>query len=523
MSLFGELERIIVDWNDVYSVPGLLADADGPFDDISKYVEKITYTYGFNVVNNPDGFGFTTARGTLTLTTAPLPEGITAQQLNQPHIFRHELFGVVLFQGILQPVDGGVFNIISPNQQLLRNAINLTYETSVLDAELFYDALSQSGAQQGDNFVFNEYSLTAGLTIESSFGRLLNDFMKFGGGYAYEDRHCRINFVAARGLFYDNYLDVIEEDVQDLFTLDITSKEGAVRNDVAGEVIIPTSIVRERAGTYSRTVEAGSFAQLYYAVPQGKVASNWAVVLTAPNPVPNGITYQIIDAGNSDITFVLTNGSMLSVDISADLFVSTYEVAQRERLSDIRIDSVLLYGRQAFDDFPNWASDAGPVQSELNRLKDPLSVARIRLPIVPDDEFSPFGNDVVWSFLDVGAILRVQQGAFAKDMMIGRVVVVSIETFEIEWHLVDVPTSQSVTDVEVLAWYADNEANILGINTYLTDEIFVRGNFLTIGGKYLEIDGDKILIPSLDLLAIDDDFVTIDGDFIEIGLALNGS
>ena len=100
--------------------------------------------------------------------------------------------------------------------------------------------------------------------------------------------------------------------------------------------------------------------------------------------------------------------------MSADLFASTYAVAQRESLSELRVDSVLQYGRQAFEDFPDWAKDAGAVQSELNRLKDPLHVARVRLPITPT--VTPVGNDLYWLHeLDVGDIVRVQQGQFATE------------------------------------------------------------------------------------------------------------
>ena len=427
-----------------------------------------------------------------------------------------------LFYGVIQPLGGGRFNIVSPNQPLLRNLVEVSYDEEALGAQFFYDALRQSGARQGNNFVFNGYQLRPGLNYSASYGRFLNDFMTFGGGYAYEDRQCRINFVAARGLFYDNYADIIEDDLQDLFEIDITTKEGAVRNDVSGEIVLPTSIVRALVRTYTETIDAGSFKQLYYAVPEGKVASNWSIRLTAPNPVPEGVSFLIIDESNSDITFVLANGSPQSADISAELYVSTYEVAQRDRLSEVRIDSVLAYGRQPFEDFPDWAGDAGPVQNELNRLKDPLSVCRLRLPIVPDDARSPFGNDVLWAFFDVGKILRIQDGPFSKDMMIGRIVVDSIDTFEIEWHLVEVPTSKSVTDVEVPAWYADNQDNILGINTYLTDEVFTTGNFLTVAGEFFTLTGHNIIIPSLELFALAGDYFTLGGSPIKLG-ASNGS
>ena len=124
--------------------------------------------------------------------------------------------------------------------------------------------------------------------------------------------------------------------------------------------------------------------------------------------------------------------------------------------------------------------------------------------------------------MDVGDIVRVQQGQFATGMLIGRVIVESIDTFEIEWHLVELPTQSNVTFVDSLAWYADDPDSILGVNTYLTDEFFQRGQLLTIGGRYLTIDGDMILIPTLDLIAIDDDFLSIDSAFVQLGLT-NGN
>ena len=517
MSIFGELEQHLIDWNDVYTLYDYnVIDEEGivgEYDDISYLVRSVGYTYGCGILNDDNDFTSASAFGRLVL-NGGLPSEITQDQLRRPHIYRHLIGGVLIFQCIAMPISENRFRLVSPNQAARRTKININYTEVELDAKLWNDAMSQAGVSSGGFMIFNGYELTAALDIEMEYGQFLNKFMEFAGGYAYEDKYCRMNFAAVNGLTDKNFVDVIDDGIQDIFTFDITSKEGAVRNQASEELVAPSSISREKLQTYNLVIPALGFREFYYNLTD-KLGTNWSAVITQPSPVPDGLITRIENSRQRDVTFIVINGTEQEVTVQVELHAHTYSIASRLETSGLRVGSVLLYGRQPFEAFPSWGRNTLALQNELNRRSKPVNVAKIRMPIIPEVGF--FGNDSYWLNLEVGDIVRVQDGANVYSMMIGSKTVESDDTFELEWHLVEVDTDD-VKD----AWYADDPLSILGVNTYLTNAEFVRGDFLTVGGKYVTIGGHRVLIPSLDLLAVDSDFLTIGGVFITIGLTRNG-
>ena len=508
MTAFAGRERVLIDWEDLYQTPLALGGAVGGNDDISDYVSQIDYGYGMGVFNDPRGFGLNLLNGSIRL-NADL-EGIPEYQLGAPHIFRHIIDGHIIMEGVAQPVRDRAFQLVSKNSGVANDDVQLAYTEEATDFKLWFDAHQSIAAQAGPVGYFNGYTTRGALEIAVSYGAFLNAMATFAGGYAFEDRFCRMNFMAARAGRLLNWNEWIDEVSQDLFYLDISAKEGVVRNEAQTEILRPTSIERETIRGYTFTLAANSARTLYTQSPEGKVSGAWSVVVTSPDPRPATLSTQITEQDGRGMAFTVFNADDEPADVQLSVFATTYNTRLQENFANINVASSILYGRQPLEDFPNWGADNQPISEELGRLRNPLNVATIRLPIRDSDEF---GNPLSYLLYDTGTLLRVREEGRVIDMMIGRKKVISGDILELVWEMVELPTGVAAYD---RGWLMDNDDYILGVNTYLRDRSRAETHSLTLAGCYLELEGQQISFAPLNLLTMNGRYLTINGNYLNL-------
>lgn len=513
MSVFAGSERFLIDWNDVY-----FADREpAPEDDITSYVSFCSYAYGLNVLNNPDAFTFTSLGGSIKLNRDF--EGIDERQLLRPHVMRHMIDDRIVVECIALPVRDRSMVLISRNQALLRDPVDLTYTESVKDFTLWADALRYVGADPGRLQIFNDYDVRGGLHLEQGFSQFINDFMTFGGGYAFEDRLGRLNFAAARSRLADNPNTFMNKTHVDMFDIDISSKEGIVRNEARTTILRPR-FSREVVRTIDFALTANGFRDFYVASPEDKIAGNWDVKITKPTILPAELTTDVLSTSGSGFRFSAFNAGASDLDVTVEVFATTYSVIAQENLNELRVVSSVTYGRQPLERFPDWGADTRPVNEELTRLEQPLRVAKIEFPLMPEvlpnGQRRVVGNPIEWLDYDVGDIVRVRDDDTVVDMMIGRIVVQSGGAFVMQYHLLEQPLD---VDAYHRNWILDDDSYILGVNTFLTDPTPRLGNYLTLDGQYVTLNGENLYFEPYNLLVLDDEYVTLDGQ--ELYFSLN--
>ena len=507
MSVFPGRERILVDYDNIFQFGAVGSSAD-----ITPFVDDINYGYGMGVFNDPRSFGVNLLNGSISLNDDL--DHIPNNQLQDPHRFRHMIDDHILLEGVVQPLRDRKYQMISPNVALQKDPVSIFLIDESTDFDLWHLAHQYINTPPGPIGYFNGYGTHGSLEIETTYGDFLRDMTVFGGGYAFEDRFLRMNFVAARASLGRPWLEYINETRQDLFHIDVSSKEGAVRNQAQTEIVRSTSLEDQTIRSFSLSLGPLGTSTLYVNSPEGSVAGNWRFVVRSPRPAPKSLILTKTDESESGLAFTVFNGGDDEIDVKLDVFATTYNTRLQENISSLNIDSSVLYGEQPLENFPGWGKDNRPLSEELGRLSSPLNVCTIELPILPDG--SSFGNSIDFLLHDVGTIMRITDNGQDIPMMLGRKKVVSRDILTLYWELIELPLGFGIYD---RSWKIDDEIYGVGVNTYIGDpDATQRGNYIAVGGKYIQVNGNFIRMPRVQAIAIDGSFLTIDNKMVNISI-----
>ena len=432
-----------------------------------------------------------------------------------PHYFQHILDDQVLLQALVTPLRNRTFRLTSPNTALLREPVDKSSVEPRTDYWLWDEVLQQVGAVRGPMSYFNGYGLHGGLRVRSSFGSFLRNMMSFAGGYAYEDRFCRMNFVAARAGQTRNYLRRISEADQDLFRLDISPKTGAVRNEARSRIVRVNPFGRKKIRTFTFTLAGHGFRQLFAPTPEGEIGGLWAAEVNTPNPAPATLQVTKTDEDGDGLHFTVFNASEDSVEVIIDVYATTYNVIENENISELNVESSILYGRQPLEKFPEWGSTSQPIKEELDRLREPLQVAKIRMPIVPEvldsGAVTDTGNREDFLNYEPGELVLVRHAGRSFVMLIGRRGVRSRRGMELEWDCVEFPTGSRAYSGGM---YIDSREYILGVSTFLTGADLSEYANLSYNAKDMRRNGMSFVRPDFNPFMYDSRFMRRRGGFI---------
>ena len=493
------LEKVYIDWDDTYLLQtGEVVKA--PLDDITEWVAGLSYSYGLGVLNNPDGFSPAFLNGSIQLIS---DLDFIPQELRvRPHLMRHEVDGELLMQCVASQPLNRQMRLVSPNQGLSGEQVRIQSPDSRKDYWLWNEAHKQLGVGLGQWQLFNALDLRGGLDITSSYSQFLADFMTFAGGYAYEDKYCRMNFKAARAMEGYNFAELIDPFELALFEMDISSKEGVVRNQ-AKSTILQTRSERVKLRDYTVGLDGGEYRAFYMETPPSQIAGNWAVTVTKPDPVPASLVVRIESRDGESLRFSLLNEADTRVEADVSVFANVYRLSERGAVNELNVYSSILYGNRPLDNFPDWGATGRPVSDELARLEVPLHIADIRMP-------AGYNNPDRLLFYDTGSWFRCRLTRdFAVDMMLGRKTVISGEILELKWDMIETPLARGAYK---RASRFDDPNYRLGINFYLGGEEERRGNELILDGERLLLGGEPFYFEQRDFLTMDDDYLLLDND-----------
>ena len=488
MPIFGYREQVIIDWNDTLVGNPDAVLATGGQNDISQYVSRINYNYGLGVLTTPSRFTPTMLRGRIRLNDDL--EHISHRLKDSPHYVQHILDGKVLIQCIAEPLRNRTFKLSSPNTGLLRERVDKSSVEPRNDAWLWDSVLDQIGAERGNYAYFNGYKLHAGIRVRTTFAGFLRDFMTFAGGYAFEDRYCRMNFMAARAGQTRNYLRRMSEDDQHLFDLTVSPKTGVVRNEAKSSIVRINPFGRKKIRTFTFTLESQGFNQLFTAAPSGELAGLWGVEISSPNPAPDTLVVTKTAEDTEGVHFNVFNAGMDAVDLVIDVYATTYNVLENENFSELNVESSLLYGRQPLERFPSWGADSRPISEELGRLREPLQVAQLNMPVTPDVLNSgavvTIGNPTEFLDFNTGALFLVRSEGRDFVMLLGRTYIESRNDFKMQWELIQFPTGPFAY---VRGWRITPDIFTLGVNTHLGQGAIVQGAGISYNARQIQRKG----------------------------------
>lgn len=509
MSIFGGRENIVVDWDDTILAGGELNL--GGFNNISEFVSRIDFNYGLGVLTSPSRFTPTMLRGRIRLNRDL--DHIPQAQLDRPHYFQYIIDDHVLLQALVHPVRNRTFKIASPNTALLRDPVDKSSVEPRADYWLWDEVLRQIGAERGPHAYFNGYPTHGGLRVRTSFAGFLRDIMTFGGGYVFEDKLCQLNFMAARAISERNFVELTSERHNPLFELTLTPKIGAVRNEGRSRIVRVNPFGRRLIRTYNLSLATGDFSQLFTPPPQGEIAGLWSVVISDPNPAPDSLRVTIENQDTDGMNFTVFNAGA-EVDAVVEVYATTYSIVERGNFPSLNVESSILYGRQPLERFPDWGQDARPITQELERLRNPLQVSRVRMPITPDrlpGGSRPEGNPLDLLLYEVGNLFLVRDAERQFVMLLGRKHVRSREALELQWDLVELPQGPHAG---TRGWEMDEETYTLGINTIIRGgrEPYVLA--LGYNGREIWRGGQPILRAPMNPIMYNNKFIKRDGGFI---------
>ena len=524
MSTWPGKEQILIDWNDTYQFDDAtdVQQFINPGDDIKDYVSNISYSFGFGVISSPAGFVPQMLTGAISLNKRL--EDIPQDQLDRPHICRHIIDDNIIVECIALPVRDRTFTLTSPNTALLGDPVDKSSVTEQTDYWLWFEVMRQIGVRTGRYNLFNGYRLHEAVRVRRTLQSFLRDMMVFGGGYAFEDHLCRMNFISARAATIFNWAEYISEDHQDLSYLNISTKAGSVKNTANTSIIRARSIDRKLIRPYTFTLEGNGFRTLRTPTPEGELAGLWSVTVTSPTPQPETLSVVIADQDVDGVGFTVFNADDDDVDVQLSVFATTYDTFEQENYTNLNVSSTILYGERPLENFPDWGADNQPISEELSRLRRPLYVSRVRFPVLPEftalGQRQQFGNAIKFLLYDTGTIFRVldKQTDLQVDMLLGHKRVTSSDILEVEWDLVELPTNVGVYD---RGWILDNDAYILGVNTYLVDRQRTARNVLTIAGRELKLNGRNLTFQNLNLLTLNNRYLTLNGNYLNFNLGEN--
>ena len=518
MPILGHRERIIIDWNDVLLVDRDNVLPEGGNNDISDYVQRIELNWGFGVTTSSTHFTPTMLRGRLRLNRDL--DHIPLRQREGTHFMRYLIDDEVIAECYVQPVRNRTMRLSSPNAALLRERVDKSSVDARTDYWLWDAALDQVGAERGRWAYFNGYATHGGLRVRTTFANFIRQMMSFGGGYAFEDKHCRMNYMAAFAGRTRNYLELVSEITNDTLELTISPKPGIVRNAVKARIVRVNPFVRKLVRSFNVSLPGLGYRELFAAAPEGEIAGIWSLSVTKPNPQPETLQITKTNEDTDGVNFSLFNADDDPLDVSIDVFATSYDVSAAEEVNDENPTSILTYGFQPLTNFPTWGSSARPINEEIDRLASPLLICKLRMPIVPAilPTGAPTGskNTVEWLGFDVGTLMLMSDGERDVVMMIGRKTISSRRAFILEWDLVEFP--QGATAYQQ-GWLLDDPAFELGITTVVYDPA-IRGSVdslsanVSYNGRTVSRAGDQITRPPFNPLMHNHKFIKRDGAFI---------
>lgn len=513
MPILGGRENVIIDWDDTLLAEGGGEVSLGGNNNVSDYVTRLEYNYGLGVINAPNHFTPTMLRGRIRLNRDL--DHIPLSQLDRPHYMRHIVDGRVLMQCIAHPVRNRTLRLSSPNTALLRERVDKSSVEPRWDYWLWDEVLAQVGAARGPVAIFNGYDLHGGLRVRTTLANFLRQMMTFGGGYTFEDQWMRLNFMAARGGSLRNWQELVSEQSNDTFQLDISPKSGVVRNEARASIVRVNPFGRKLIRSYDLTLATNGVSQLFTAVPAGEIGGQWSVVVSAPNPAPATVRVTVERQDGDGVNFSVFNAGGDAVAVTVEVYATTYNVLENENVSALNVESSILYGRQPLERFPDWGASTRPINEELERLRRPLLVCKLRMPIVPEvletGQASETGNPIRWLHFDVGTLMRMRDGEREVVMMIGRKHVNSREIIELEWDLVEFPIGRSAYE---RGWHIDDNNYTLGVDTYIRGEAGSQWNAIGYNGQEIERRGMPILREPLNPIMWNSKFIKRRGGFI---------
>lgn len=509
MSIFGGRENIIVDWDDTLLGGGELAL--GGSNNISEFVSRIDYNYGLGVLTSPSRFTPTMLRGRIRLNRDL--DHIPQAQLDRPHYFQHIIDDHVLVQALIHPVRNRTFKLASPNTALLRDPVDKSSVEPRADYWLWDEVLAQIGAERGPHAYFNGYGTHGGLRVRTSFAGFLRDIMTFGGGYVFEDRLCRLNYMAARAISERNWIEFASERSQPLFELTLTPKLGAVRNEGRSRIVRVDPFGRKLIRAYNLSLATGAASQLFTPAPEGEIAGLWSAVISDPNPAPDSLRLTIENQDAEGVNFTVFNAGA-EVDAVVEVYATTYSFLEQQNFPSLNVESSILYGRQPLERFPDWGVDSRPITEELERLRNPLQVCRVRMPITPDvlpGGGQPDGNSLQMLLYEAGALFLVRDEGRQFVMLLGRKHVRSREGLELQWDLVQLPQGPHAG---TRGWVMDEQVYTLDVNTILRGSRDPYVMAIGYNGREIWRGGQPILRAPLNPIMYNDKFIKRHGDFI---------
>ena len=349
----------------------------------------------------------------------------------------------------LAPDDGST--LTSKNRRRYGTEIEVGYVVQKTDQELWHDALTQVGAEQGPSY-FNGYPLNSQLEIRTRFRTFLRDFAIFAGGYVFEDRLGRYRFIAARAGRTFLIEDQVNPADKVVLEQDVYGKVGNIRNVIATDEVVQQTTHNFTVGTQTVTIDADSSTNGVFRSAVGDLIQNWQLTATLPAGVDLqkgtetlfSVEYSALNTSTSPVSFTVTaTGTRSSVN-------------RKIPLRDRRPDSEAIYGPVAFKNYPEWAPNLASLYAELNRRRGILRVAEMEIPVTEDNKD--------WIWYDNGTLVEVVEDGQRIPMIIMRAGY-NIEGdarpwIRLLWELIELPVNAVGPDGHQFTAYGD-EAFIL--------------------------------------------------------------
>ena len=452
----------LIDWND-----------DGAFDtdeaDIFNFVDSFAANYGSGVFNNNDNFAPLLLGGAIRL-AKPI-EGVSELVFRKSHLFRLVIGGKTIIECVADPASNERIVLHSKNRNSFNNQIEIGYNSSVKDSQVWHDALTQAGLLYG-SATFNDYALSGFIVIRTRLSSFLTQFAEFAGGYVFEQSDGKFSFIAARANRASSTLNLDPQAIP-LFTRDIQGKDGAVRNVLDTEAVVPVTNT-EVIKTEEVTVPSGEVVERFIPAPSGTVVENWTIATDSLNP---SVGAGFIETATLRATYAVVNISGAEATVNVTIGGDVTRSGRTFPFRTVRPLSESLYGIKTFRSYPNWGATNDIIWAELNRRDRSIRVAKVEFPMVRGME----------SLLDMdtGDIVTLYKDELRLNMLIGRKYVTIRDYIRVEWHLIELPTSYDDED-----WLLDDDEYSLGLNTFLTDPNYTINDYLVLAGQPLELDGE---------------------------------
>ena len=260
--------------------------------------------------------------------------------------------GRVALECLLDPGTDDGSTLTSKNHRRYGVDIEVGYVEPKTDQELWHDALTQVGAEQGASY-FNGYPLNAQLEIRTRFRTFLRDFAIFAGGYVFEDRLGRYRFIAARAgrtFMIDDQVNPADKVVLEQ---DVYGKVGNIRNVIATDEVVQQTTHNFTIGTQTVTIDADSSTNGVFRSAVGDLIQNWLLTATLPDGV-------VLDKGTEtlfSVEFSALNTNTTPVSFTVTATGTRSSINRKIPLRDRRPDSEAIYGPVAFKNYPEWAPE----------------------------------------------------------------------------------------------------------------------------------------------------------------------